>query len=60
LLDLVDRDHVDPRTRAVRLGARGIALARLGRQEAALAELARCRNLDPGGPWEKRLALEVR
>ena len=59
LLDLVDRDHVDPRTRAVRLGARGIALARLGRHEAALAELVRCRNLDPGGPWGKRLALEL-
>jgi len=59
LLDLVDRDHVDPRTRTVRLGARGIALARLGRHEDALTELARCRDLDPGGPWEKRLALEL-
>jgi Flp pilus assembly protein TadD len=60
LLDLISGDHVDPRTQAVRAGARGLALARLGRHEAARRELERCRKLDPGGPWQTRLERELR
>jgi Flp pilus assembly protein TadD len=56
LLDLVRGDHPDARTQAVRAGARGIALARLGRHDAARRELQRCSKLDPGGPWQRRLA----
>jgi hypothetical protein len=60
LLDLIGGDHVDSRTLAVRVGARGLALARLGRDEAARRELERCHKLDPGGPWQMRLERELR